>query len=99
MSKEYPCVYHKNGECKKHSGNGVVSYCLLGPCPDEIPSNADRIRAMNDEELAEFWAPKEGCGKAPWCKPSGRTKCNKVPCYKCALEWLRQPAEGGDHNE
>ena len=54
---------------------------------------------MSDEELAEFWAPKEGCGKAPWCKPSGRTKCNKVPCYKCALEWLRQPAEGGEHNE
>lgn len=26
--------------------------CVQGPCPDEAPSNADRIRAMSDEEMA-----------------------------------------------
>lgn len=34
------------------------SYCIQGPCPDEKPqTNADRIRQMTDEELAqEIWA-------------------------------------------
>ena len=55
MSLEYPCVYYKpGGLCEKYSTDGITSYCVQGPCPDQSLSNSDRIRAMNDEEL-EKW--------------------------------------------
>lgn len=55
MSKLYPCVYcTEDGYCKKYSDEYVTSWCVQGPCKDEKPSNADRIRSMNDEELAEW---------------------------------------------
>lgn len=54
MSRPYPCIYcTDDGYCKKFSDEEVVSWCVLGPCEYEKPSNADRIRAMSDEELAE----------------------------------------------
>lgn len=55
MSRLYPCMYcTEDGYCKKYSDEEVVSWCVQGPCTDEKPSNADRIRAMTDEELAEL---------------------------------------------
>ena len=55
MSLWYPCIYcTEDLRCEKYSGDGVISYCVLGPCSDEKPSNADRIRAMGDKELANF---------------------------------------------
>ena len=49
-------------------------------------TNADRIRAMSDEELAKILGDK--C----ICPPIG--ECAKVSgdCEKCWLEWLQQPA-------
>ena len=50
-------------------------------------TNADRIRAMSDEELAEyirafFWEV---------CPP---IKCpGEDYCYKCWLDWLKSPVE------
>ena len=51
-----------------------------------VTTNADRIRAMSDEELAEFLTEVENrrsiyCGGAVW---EGLTN---------TLMWLRQPAE------
>ena len=51
-------------------------------------TNADRIRAMSDEELAKVpakWSyscvfPDRECGEGDKCE-------------KCLLEWLKQPAE------
>ena len=55
MSRLYPCVYcTEDGYCKKYSDDEVTSWCVQGPCKDEKPSNADRIRSMTDEELAAF---------------------------------------------
>ena len=50
-------------------------------------SNADRIRSMSDEELAEILGGK--C----ICPPT--SECPKVcgDCDVCWLEWLQQPAE------
>ena len=63
-----------------------------GDCKGYIPmTNADRIRAMSDEELAKFFCP-ETPGASPWCEPMGRVRCGKSPCWKCMLKWLRQPA-------
>lgn len=54
MSKEYPCVYYDKEKCTKFDGDGVTSYCVLGPCAYETSSNADHMRSMSDKELAEF---------------------------------------------
>ena len=90
MSLECPCIYYKpDGICAKYSGNGSLSYCVQGPCPDETPSNADIIRRMSDEELAKHLWSKLGC-------PDGRNHvtCGYVgECKDCWLEWLQHPAE------
>ena len=54
------------------------------------PTNADRIRAMTDEELAEFLIDKD------WmCKNSCRY-CGRYVNKECVSveDWLKQPAEG-----
>lgn len=66
--------------------------CLRGlgkHCLDEIHeklerrtiTNGDRIRAMSDEELAEF---------LDFCPYNG---CEEADCIKCISNWLKQPAE------
>lgn len=92
MSREYPCVYYKNGTCTEDSEPGYVSPCVMGPCSKETPSNADRIRAMSGEELA-FWLCKtfSGCydGTCP-----GAALCNDTDDQANGLiKWLKQPAE------
>ena len=79
MSMEYPCIYfEKDGKCRKFSDNTAISYCVMGPCPEQTLSNADRIRAMSDEELAK-WLEYEGGGA-----------CAEVCGW---LNWLQSPAE------
>lgn len=93
MSIECPCIRYKpDGICAKYSVNGDLSYCVQGPCPDETPSNADRIRSMSDEELAGMlWNFKE-CGKR--CIMSNGKHCYQI-CEEesVILKWLQQPAE------
>ena len=55
-----------------------------------INTNADKIRAMSDEELADVVANGVGCvRKAPHCMDDD--------CTPCIRKWLQQPAEGDDH--
>ena len=50
-------------------------------------TNADKIRAMSDEELADVVANGVGCVlKAPHCMDDD--------CTPCILKWLQQPAKG-----
>ena len=51
-------------------------------------TNADRIRAMSDEELAEFI--KHIKVRAAFCKA---VKDNDAFEALCSAEWLQQPAE------
>lgn len=46
-------------------------------------TNADRIRAMSDEELADVVV----------CPHTGNWDLCRDDCKKCRLEWLKQPAE------
>ena len=55
-------------------------------------SNADRIRAMSDEELAEFIVNIKA--RAAFCKAVGN---NEAFEKLCSGEWLRQPAEESDN--
>ena len=55
-------------------------------------TNADKIRAMSDEELAEFI--KHIKVRAAFCKA---VKDNDAFEALCSAEWLQQPAEEDDH--
>ena len=86
MSIKYPCIYWDNGLCKKFSDDKSTSWCVEGPCGDQMPSNADKIRAMSDEELKEFICSNSQCR---FCKFERWGRCE-------LLEWLQQPCEGGE---
>ena len=57
-------------------------------------TNADRIRAMSDEELANWLDYMYG--RCDWCDTNkvGTDDCSDIACTDCILEWLKQPAEG-----
>lgn len=58
----------------------------------EPKTNADKIRNMTNEELAEFFFEpnQEFCRK---CKYLG-SDCDGLYCKESMLEWLKQTAEG-----
>ena len=99
MSIEYPCVHWNEGKCKKFSDDKATSWCVESPCKEQTPSNADCIRAMSDEELAEWFSDFWDCND---CSEHERLSdvplLREEPCdQKCkehCLEWLKQPAEG-----
>lgn len=98
MSKWYPCVYcTEDLRCTKYGGDGVVSFCVLGPCHDETPSNADRIRSMTDEELAEMHVgvgcpPGTGLNELCLDENGEELLCTPPRCRECWLDWLREEA-------
>ena len=73
-------------------------------CPDVVFTNADRIRSMSDEELAEFincctsgdGAP-DFCRRLPECDDDLESD-TLIPferCNQCLLYWLRHPVIQG----
>lgn len=91
-TKGYKCYNIQCGSCIGKTLCGEPEDAALG-CENRIISqktNADRIRAMTDEELCDFLYNSkftdiciEGCEK---CKYDGR-------CEDRMLEWLKKPAE------
>lgn len=68
--------------------------------PNYVPvTNADRIRAMSDEELEKFLRQVELAGidyGVTFCDMCNGNKNNNtlsLDCDGCLLCWLRQPAE------
>ena len=86
------CFFYRNEWCEK-----IVD----SPDPEEARdcnyfremTNADRIRAMSDEELVEFI--KNIKVRAALCKAVGN---NDAFEELCSAEWLQQPAEEADHD-
>ena len=79
------CRICHNTSCSNHGKNisflGEGWKCNYIP----VPTNADRIRAMSDEELAEFlgdWAQRH---RAWMCDSQGE-----------CLAWLQEPAKDGE---
>lgn len=60
-------------------------------CSPDIMTNADRIRAMSDEELAKFIADPCQCEVEP--ERDGYRECGNELCIKYLLNWLQKPAE------
>lgn len=50
-------------------------------------TNADKIRAMSDEKLAE-WLLSISTAECPFC-----WDCQADTCLKCWYKWLKQTAE------
>ena len=82
------CRICHNTSCSNHGKNisflGDGWKCNYIP----VPTNADRIRAMRDEELVEFI--KNIKVRAALCKAVGN---NDAFEELCSAEWLQQPAE------
>ena len=92
-----------NAECRTPIYTGKCSKACIEKYNKEMgikpKTNADRIRAMTDEELAEMLCCADSLG---WCK--NLPECYRlldtpdgVPeekCKACLVEWLQQPAEG-----
>lgn len=97
MSKEYPCVHYDEGICNKFSDCKVRSWCVQSPCKDQEPSNADRIRAMTDEELAELLTIGKGGFDCFVCRENMHD-CS-IDCKGACLAWLKQPYTGGADHE
>ena len=78
---------HDKGKCVGSSRRGGHKNCFE---PREM-TNADRIRSMSDEKLANFipdWRHTKACK----CNEHEFIGCDNQ-CEKCVLEWLKQPAE------
>ena len=88
------CGICHNTSCSNHGKNisflGDGWKCNYIP----VPTNADRIRAMSDEELAEFI--KHIKVRAAFCKA---VKDNDAFEALCSAEWLQKPAEEDDHEQ
>lgn len=78
-SNEFPCV-----EC---SHNRVVDYY-------EPKTNADRIRNMSDEELADIMF--ESCVEKMGLEECRYSDGGIHECKKCVLEWLQAEVKEGE---
>ena len=73
-------------KCKYKESCGY-EFCLDDCCPEfeaAIETNADRIRSMNDTELAEFLMRDDICDAR--MSPT----CDKDGCLACVTDWLHQ---------
>lgn len=66
-----------------------VDECDYKDCPyrTEPITNAQKIRAMSDEELAKLLDYELGCPSTGDCAKMSKD------CKACWLDWLQQPAE------
>ena len=68
-----------------------MSKALVGDKLSATKTNADRMRAMSDEELADSFTNKCLCDFIPY---HTQDHCESYSsCKGCILEWLKQPAE------
>lgn len=85
------CKFEHHGNCCNIGSPWYLCSCEQ-PCDTIVPiTNADRIRAMSDEELAEVLGKLVHCGGCPM---RDNCKVDNLPCNNVLLEWLQQPAEG-----
>ena len=80
------CKFEHDEDCCNSGATQYMCKCKQ-PCDTIVPmTNADRIRAMSDEELANLLTDHSNNGG--WVTETGRELC-----YERIIEWLKQPAE------
>lgn len=89
------CLYHDyefvrrgNDKVRREFFYGIIDERCKQPL-----TNADRIRSLTDEELAEFVAHNADCY---WCKVK-KDGCSASggDCQSAWLDWLKQEVEDG----
>lgn len=81
---------HNNCRCQHNSNSRDNEPCCR--C-DSSHTNADRIRNMSDEELAELLFNKSRCDNC-FANCNDKDNCPSLgSCYSRHLEWLRSEAE------
>ena len=93
---KFDCATCENKNC---TGHGLPTTEKVCDAYKHTVTNADRIRAMSDEELAvqlafPLMATPLWCSEHDPC-PYMNEDHDAVPCDKCALDWLKQEADGG----
>lgn len=97
-SREYPSdvLRHRGIYC---SSPERIKWCkkYLSRIYRRRMTNADKIRAMDDEELAEFMKPYDsGCPR--WVEMP--IPCSKrTNCTDCWLDWLKQDVTWDDRTQ
>ena len=83
------CKFEHGGDCCNSGSPQYMCKCKPDVCGSAVPmTNADCIRGMSDEELAEFICVSTYCQDCPHCG-----ECDNNGGL---LNWLQQPAEEGD---
>lgn len=81
------CPYNTLDGCKVKEYNAICPLTNMAtPVTEYRMTNADRIRAMSDEELANMLTDFSNNGG--WVTETGREIR-----YERHIEWLKQPAE------
>ena len=74
--------------CKQNNSCTMCWKTSNKKCPHFVQkTNADKIRAMNDEELAKVMERVLGCPVTGDCAKMSRD------CNACWLDWLQQPVK------
>lgn len=82
--------------CTVQTDTKMPDFPLFKERAEKPKTNADKLRSMTDEELAEWLDFR--LSECPWCNPNapvkpGTNECELYDCQKCALDWLRREAE------
>jgi hypothetical protein len=87
-SKDTVIIYRK-GDSKEHLSIMDKDYDLIHEfmMESKLKTNADRIRNMSDEELAEWINTKNAC------RQCANELCTKESCTNGILQWLKSEAE------
>ena len=84
------CRFEHDGDCCNSGATQYMCKCKQ-PCDTIVPiTNADRIRAMSDEELEQFINHFNICD----IRTNEECKMSYCACCEvCVMDWLQQPAE------
>lgn len=92
------CTYAKTDTIWKYP-------CNCYKAPQKHMTNADRIRAMSDEELAKWMSggALKSDSACSYCKRNAMAFCDGLECSvktdaEIILDWLKQPVKDGEGN-
>ena len=84
------CKYEHDGDCCNSGAKQYMCKCKQ-PCGAIIPmTNAQKIRAMSDEELNELFHEIYNAGAEDAVAYEWGQRTNS---FEWTMEWLQQPAE------
>ena len=88
------CSYNTLDGCKVKAYGGVCPLTNTAqPITEYKMTNADRIRSMSDEELAEFLCSFRSCDADEYiCEGCKATKYCRAG-HAGTIDWLQQPTE------